>query len=114
MFRTDPGYTTKQFSLTFFLNRNSNVTTTLTNSQKDYYKMHTIDKQITDELCYSDIGLSDTLAIASDTLWYQLIPRKARVFLPRLEQYTLSYIMTLLLIGSNLWFLRNGPFWECN
>jgi hypothetical protein len=40
------------------------------------------------ELCYNDIGLCDTSSIASNIPWYQLIPHKARVFLPRLIRHT--------------------------
>jgi len=65
------------------------------------------------KLGYSNISLSDNLAMASDTLLYQFISYKACVFVPRLH-YTLSCLMTFLLIGSNLWFPKSGPFRECN
>jgi len=40
------------------------------------------------ELGYNDLGYHDTSDITSNTLWYQLIPHKERVFLPRLVRHT--------------------------
>ena len=40
------------------------------------------------ELRYKDLGLWDTSAITLHILWYQLIPHKARVFLPCLVRHT--------------------------
>ena len=36
------------------------------------------------ELDYNDLGLCDTSSVALYIQWYQLIPRKACVFLPSL------------------------------
>jgi len=40
------------------------------------------------ELGYIDLDLCDTSSIASYILWYQLVPHKARVFLPWLARHT--------------------------
>jgi len=42
------------------------------------------------ELGYNDIGLCDTSIIASDVLWYQLIPHffKKKLYNPQLEQHS--------------------------
>jgi hypothetical protein len=37
---------------------------------------------ITAELGYKDLGFCDTSAVLLHILWYQLIPHKARLFLP--------------------------------
>jgi len=46
------------------------------------------EKWSTAELSYNNFGLCDISAIALYSLWYQLIPHKARVFLPRLVRHT--------------------------
>ena len=40
------------------------------------------------ELGYNDLGLSDILFMTLYAQWYELIPHKARVFLPRLLRHT--------------------------
>jgi hypothetical protein len=40
------------------------------------------------ELGYSNIGFCDTLPIASNTQWYELIPYKATVFIPCLVRHS--------------------------
>jgi hypothetical protein len=45
-------------------------------------------KRSTVELCCNDIILCDTSSTASNIPWYQLIPHKARVFLPCLIRHT--------------------------
>jgi hypothetical protein len=45
-------------------------------------------KYNTAELGYSNIGFYDTLPIASNTQWYELIPHKAAVFIPCLLRHS--------------------------
>jgi hypothetical protein len=44
-------------------------------------------KHITVKLGYSNIGFCDTLFIASNIEWYELIPHKATVFIPCLVRH---------------------------
>jgi hypothetical protein len=39
------------------------------------------------KLGYSNIGVCDTLSIASNIQWYELIPHKATVFIPCLVRH---------------------------
>jgi hypothetical protein len=57
---------------------------------KRVYKLRVLENHLshTVEICYNDIGLCDTSSIASNIPWYQLIPHKARVFLPCLIRLT--------------------------
>jgi hypothetical protein len=40
------------------------------------------------EFGYNNIGYCDTSPIASNTQWYELIPHKATVFIPRLVRHS--------------------------
>jgi hypothetical protein len=44
--------------------------------------MQSQNAEYTVELGYSNIGFCDTLSIASNIQWYELIPHKATVFVP--------------------------------
>ena len=60
----------------------------------------------------NDLGLCYTPFITLYTLWYQLIPHKAHVFLPRLLRHiSTSDIMTLPVIRSSI-ILQEVEYFE--
>ena len=56
--------------------------------RKNVFMEHIISEKYAVQLGYNDFGLFDTSVITLCSLWYQLIPHKARVFLPCLVRHT--------------------------
>jgi hypothetical protein len=72
----------------------------MTKAILDVIVRHYTKRHITIELGYNDIGLYDTSFIASDILWYQLIPHCSTIKLHE------SLITTLFYNDTN----RSVPF----
>jgi hypothetical protein len=68
--------------------RQSHLELHIQKNNMSYQKSYLIQVQLTAiyettvKLGYSNIGFCDTLSIASNIQWYELIPHKATVFIP--------------------------------